>query len=127
MIISAAGSEHPQDRAELGGEHTEALAEELAYPFGSVGEARASDAVARRFDCKLEAIGHGFGPGGPALRALAAVKGSVDLDRADLRRSESELASLGKAGGIEVAAPRRIGPAADTDADDGISHGRRVA
>ena len=116
--------ELPQDRPELGAERGEALGEEIADPFRALAQARAHDAEARALDRELEAVGNGLLPGLPAFRLLPAVEGRVDLDRAELARRIFELFRLRQLVGIEDAAPRRIGPAADADADFALRSSR---
>src|SRR5690606_22385779 len=84
--------------------------------------------VARPLHREDEAIGDRGRPLPERLRRLHAVEGAVDLERVELRRRVAELVLPGEAGGIEIAAPRPVGPARDADADitDSLArHGSR--
>ena len=113
----AARGELPQDRPELVAQHGKALGEEIADAFRPFAQVRAHHAEARALDRELEAVGDRLSPGFPAFRALAAVEGGVDLDRAELARRIFELLPLRQLVGVEFSAPRRVGPAANADAD----------
>src|SRR5207245_10085053 len=60
----------------------------------------------------------------PAFRLLPPVEGRVDLDRAELARGIFELFGLRQLVRIKAAPPRRIGPAANADADATVAHSR---
>src|SRR5690349_7441844 len=64
-----------------------------------------------------EIVRRGFVPYAVTLRALKRVKGAIDLDRSDLFRRIFKLPLLGQPLREKNAAPRRIGPARNADAD----------
>ena len=73
--------------------------------------------VARALEREDKIVGCLRAPGGEALGALQAIECAVDLNGGEVPGGEGELAPAGEARGIESAAPRRIGPAGDADAD----------
>ncbi len=84
VVEPPAGGEHPQERPELRPKRRHALGEKSIEALAGIGEPGAGDAKARALDRELEIPRDSGGPGFPAFRALAAVEGGVDLDRAEL-------------------------------------------
>src|SRR5581483_2255495 len=72
---------------------------------------------ARALYREFEAVRRGGRPFAEARRGLQAVVGGVDLDRGQPARGVGKLIGLLQSLGIEGAAPRRIDPAPDPDAD----------
>src|SRR5271169_6800096 len=70
---------------------------------------------ARALDREHKALRGLVVPPGKRVRALQPIKRAVDLDRVDLPAGIGQLVGLQQTGRIEVAAPRRIGPAGDPD------------
>ena len=92
----AAGGQHPQDRPELGPKRRQALGKKGADPFAGVRELGPRHAEARALDRELESVGDGVGPGRPALGALAAVEGGIDLDRRRMRARHIRARATGR-------------------------------
>jgi hypothetical protein len=118
----------PQDRSQAIAHLGQAAMDETAGALAGVGQSLALDDVARclqREDETFRGFRRPFRVGG---RFLRAVEGAVDLDRPQLAAGVFQLASLHEFGWIEVVAPRRVGPAADADADRpgslALVHGR---
>ncbi len=77
----------------------------------------AVDRVARAFQREHEAVRHFRRPFAISLRRLRRIEGAVDLDRGQVLAGVFKLARMRQALGVEHAAPRRIGPAADPGVD----------
>jgi hypothetical protein len=109
--------ELPQHRSQLVAQFQQALVEKPRDRFarlgqhppvgGETGALQGEDEVVRRFG----------GPTAITFRLLRAVIGRVDLDRRQPPAGVGQLVLLGQVVRIEDAAPRREGPAADTDPD----------
>ena len=107
--------ELPQHRAELlfepqdaGGKEIGERGLDLAQPPDVGDEARPLD----REDKTVRGL---VVPPGKGVGALQPVKRAVDLDRVDLPAGIGQLIGMQQTRRVEVAAPRRIGPARDAD------------
>src|SRR5205085_7529757 len=113
---------HPQDRTQLAFQRRKSLRDEVTDSFACFCQLWPSDAVARPLYRELEVVGYHLRPASPAFRALPAVEGGVDLDRAQLPRGIFELFGLWHRVRIEHPAPRRVSPAPNSDADARLAH-----
>ena len=113
--------ELPQHRAEPVAEFEHAGIVEPLDAVAGLGQHLAVRRIARPLQGEHE-VGRDFGrPFAKTLRLLRAVERAVDLDRGQLRGGVFEFLPLRQFVGIEHAAPRLIGPAADADADVAVA------
>src|ERR1700730_8402960 len=109
--------ELPQDRPELVAQFDDAARDEALEDRARAGEIGAGRRHSRPFEREDETLRRLVMPAAITRRFLRAVEGTVDLDRGEPAAGIAELARLRQARWVEDAAPRRIDPAADTDAD----------
>ena len=109
--------ELPEHRPELRPELGEARGEEALDEVAGLGERLLLGDETGAFHREDETVRRGGSPGAEALRTLQPVMRGVDLDRGELRRGVGELVRLLQALRVEDAAPRRVTPPADADAD----------
>src|SRR5690606_16125808 len=88
--------------------------DETTGAFDRGGQFAANGDVARSLQRKDEPGWRFGGPFRIGGRLLRTVIGAVDLDRAQMPAGIFQLASLYQLGRVEIVAPRRISPAADT-------------
>ena len=91
--------------------------EELLDRFAGLGELAAMGRVARCLDREDEAVRHLARPFAEGRRCLGAIERAVDLDRGETGAAYSSSRVFGRPVGVEHAAPRREGPAADAEID----------
>ena len=107
--------ELPIDRPQPVLELDQPLTDEALHRFAGIGQHLPVGAEARGLDREHEAVGRLVAPLGPARRLEAGIVGAVDLDRGQLAAGIFQLTLLRQVLGIEDAAPRFEGPAADAD------------
>src|SRR6266446_6223242 len=109
--------ELPQDRPKLVAQLGDAVRDEALEDRACPGEIGAVRRNARPLEREDEVVRSLVVPAVEARRLLRAVESAVDLDRRQQPAGMAELARLRQARRVEDAAPRRIDPAADPDAD----------
>jgi hypothetical protein len=110
------GRELPQDRPEFGAECEQAGGEEVGQRLLGTAEPEHVGDVTAAFDGKDE-VGRGLrGPGGEAGGSLQRIECAIDLDGGEEGGAVGEFLFVCQAGGVEVAAPRFVSPARDSDA-----------
>src|SRR5712671_2021492 len=109
--------ELPQDRPKLVAQLGDAVRDEALEDRACPGEIGAVRRNARPLEREDEVVRSLVVPAVEARRLLRAVESAVDLDRRQQPAGMAELARLRQAWRVEDAAPRRIDPAADPDAD----------
>src|SRR4029077_7434166 len=117
FVDPRARRELPQDRPELVAQFNNPACDETVdrrAGTGEIGPVRRNAQPLEREDEILRGL---VVPAAEARRLLRAVEGAVDLDRREPAAGIAELARLRQARRVEDAAPRRIDPATDTDAD----------
>ena len=107
--------ELPVDRPQPVAQLDQALVDETLDRFAGLGQHAAVGAEARGLHREDEAVRRLVAPLGPARRLEARIIRAVDFDRGELAAGVFELALLREIVGIEHAAPRLEGPAADAD------------
>src|SRR5215469_14062961 len=117
LIEGSPWRELPQDGAELLAQLKHAACEEAVDREGRGCEIPAMCRVARSLEGEDKALGRLAVPPAETRRPLRTVERTVDLDRGDLAAGKAEFASLWQARGVEDAAPRRVNPTADPDAN----------
>src|SRR5690606_11381636 len=105
------------DRPQLVAELQRAAREEALDRRARPGERPAIGCVARGLHGEDETLRRLVAPACEALRLLRAVVRAVDLDGAEALRGVLQLAPLREARRIEAAAPGRVVPSADADAN----------
>src|SRR5207244_13575848 len=109
--------ELPKEWPELVAQLWHAAGKEPVDRWARCREIGAVRREARRFQREDEIRWRFIVPAAKARRLLRTVEGAVDLDCGDLAARMGELARLPQARRVEYAAPWRINPAADPDAD----------
>ena len=109
------GGELPVDGAEAILQLDKSLGDIALDRFAGFGQHAAVGAEARGLHGEDEPVGRLVAPLGPAGGLEAGIIGAVDLDRGEGTAGKFQLALLRQVGGIEDAAPRLEGPAADAD------------
>ena len=109
--------ELPQHRPELVAQLGEAGTQKARDEAAGLGQHLLLGDEARALHREHEAVRRRRGPFAEARLALQPVMGGVDLDRGEMRRRIGQLVGLLQTLRIKGAAPRRIDPAADADAD----------
>src|SRR5215471_18466976 len=91
--------------------------EEVGQRYVRVSEPFHMGDKSRSFDREQEVVWGLLGPGREAGRTLQAIMRAVHLDGAELPAGECQFLLPRQIGDVEAAAPRRVGPARDADAD----------
>src|SRR5690554_6816193 len=77
---------------------------------------------ARRFDAEFKIVGRSRSPSGKTLGLLQGIKSPVNFDAVHRARCKVKLIFLAQTLRVEGAAPGRIAPAGNTDADLCVIH-----
>src|SRR6185295_11827471 len=107
--------ELPEEGAEAGTEFGDAGIQEYFYRIRSLGKNAAVRRVTRSLQRKDKSLRRFSRPLSKRRWFLCAIKRSVDFDRSEMRARILEFLRMRQSFGIEHAAPRREGPAANTD------------
>ena len=109
--------ELPEDRTELGAKLEQAAGEEVGERGLDVAQLVHVGDQARSLDGEDEVLRRGGGPLVEAGGALQGVEGAVDLHAGKAGGGKLKLAALRELRRVEDAAPARVAPAGDPDAD----------
>ncbi len=116
-VEAQVGRELPQDRSQLSAEAEDARGEKVGDRRFRLTQPPYVGDEAGRLDGEHEIVRHCISPGGEALRPLEAVECAVDFDGAELAGGKRQFLPLRQLLRIEHAAPWRIGPPRNADAD----------
>src|SRR4029453_9818732 len=113
----------PEQRTKLLAEIEQTRSEEVGERPFELPQAQDVRQIARALDRENKPLGRRRTPRGEARRRLQRIKRSVDFDSRELAREVREFIGLPQRFRIELAAPRRVAPARDPDADPTLFHG----
>ncbi|CAM2165917.1 hypothetical protein PSAC2689_140137 [Paraburkholderia sacchari] len=114
----------PIDRAKLVAQIQHAAREKALDRWAGLGQHAAVHREARPLQREHEIVGRLVVPAHEALGALRAVPGAVDFQRTQVTARIVEFEALRESFGIERAAPLRVIPSADADANAPGFHGQ---